>query len=84
MNDPTIGTHEASNRMSFELGDCKNSKERNIRYYHKRQDCEDEELSTYGGDGNPSFVISTYKLVEDMFLYTQRMLRCYIVFTTSF
>jgi hypothetical protein len=33
------------------------------------EECEDEQLSTHGGGGNPNFVILTYELVEDMVLY---------------
>lgn len=35
-------------------------------------ECEDEQLSTHGGGGNPDFVILTFQLVEDMVLYTPK------------
>jgi len=36
-DDPTIGTHATSNRMSCELSDCENVRKGNIRKYQKRQ-----------------------------------------------
>jgi hypothetical protein len=59
-DDPTIGTHAKRNRMGCELGDCENSNKKEHKEIPETTDeCEDEQLSTHGGGGNPNFVILT-------------------------
>jgi hypothetical protein len=58
-DNPTIGTHATSNRMSCELGDCENSNKKEHEEIPETTEERGDELSTHGGGENPNFVLLT-------------------------